>query len=353
MPHKSRLVPCSFLAVLLILALACSGLAGGKDEAAAASTAAAAEDAGTSPAVTKGKETQSGSGGGGETPAAPTAKPGAGDGKAYLGDFQEADGYFFAALEIADPAEPALFYEEQEGMRLIAVRFLIGNQTGEQLYFSISDVAVKDSGDDVWESEFAAILNEIPSVLLDRGERVQGWLGFVIPEDREAVSLEYLYDYLGGKSVSLPLAEPPAGRAPVRADTARAPGPGSPLGQAMEGENLSLKAIRIEDPAEPAFPDFFDPPQGTHLISVEIEFGNNGEEAWLFAAYDINLVDSNGFLYAVDFFNGAELIESGEVEPGGSVRGWVSFVIPDGAKLESIKYYSIWMNEPLWAGLGE
>jgi hypothetical protein len=358
MRRQKNIHPLVCLTVLLLLSLSCSTLTGGREDSAqpdaGASPTATRRAADSGPVATATTKTASGPGEGAETPEEPTSERGAVGGiPECLGDYQTADGYFFAALELADPAAPSILYEEQEGMRLVGVRMIVGNQTGEQLYFSISDVAVQDAEGDVWESEYGSMDGEITSNYLDPGERVQGWLGFIIPEDRGVETLVYLYDFIDDKFAFLPLAEPPAGREPVRVDTARSPRADSPLGQAAESGGLSLVAIRVEDPGELAFPELFQPPEGMHLVSVEIEIGNIGDEAWIFTTFEVSLVDADGFLYAVDYFLGPDSIESGELEPGASFRGWVSFVVPDGAGLESIKLYSVLMDGPLYAGLSE
>jgi hypothetical protein len=350
MHRQKSILAAAWMAALLILSLSCSTLASGQDAAVQTDTG----ESESGPAGTVPSATPRGDAGAAETPAEPTPEPGVvGGNPEYLGDYQSADGYFFAAIEVADPAAPAVLYEKQEGMRLVGVRLVVGNQAGERLYFSISDVAVEDSGGDLWESEFAAVEDEIASAYIDRGERVRGWLGFTLPEDRQAVKLVCLYDYVDEKSVVLPLTEPPAGRPPVLTDSARTPRTDSQLGRAAEGSGFSLTAFRVEDPGEPAFPGLFDAPAGTHLVSVEIEVGNTGDEARVFTSFEISLVDSDGFLYAIDYLIGPETIESGELEPGGSFRGWVSFVVPDGSEPESIKFYSVLMDEPLYAGLAE
>ena len=89
------------------------------------------------------------------------------------------------------------------------------------------------------------------------------------------------------------------------------------------------------------------------MVSVEVEVGNVGDESWIFTGFDLSLVDTDGFLYAVDFFYAEEMIELGEIAPGDSIRGWVPFVVPDGTEGESIKLYSETMDGPLYAGLSE
>ena len=353
MVGKNRWNPLIPLAVLLLASLACSVFTGGKGGA----TAAATEGAATNPPWTRermGSPLPGGKTGlpDGATAEAATPRPDAGGDGGYLGDYFDTEGYYYAALEIADPAEPGPIYEPVDGMRLVGVRIVVGNRDGEQLYFSVSDVALQDGNGDLWEAEFAALDWEIISAAVDPGESVEGWLGFTIPEDVRPAALKYLYDFINDRSVVVPLAEPPAGRTARTVDTSRSPTTGSKLGQTASGSGFSITAFQIEDPAEPAFPDFFDPPAETRLAAVEIEVKNVSDEKKTFSTFEIYLVDSNGRLYAIDYFNGPDVIESGDLEPGAKVRGWVTFLVPDGAMLESIKFVTFDMDAPLYAGLG-
>jgi hypothetical protein len=342
MPRKSRWFP--IIPLALLASLACSVFSGG-----GGGTETAATD--TQPA------------GGGATrekmgtlipdaAATETPKP-ADDGKDYLGDYHEAEGMVFAALELADPAEPGPIYEGVEAMRLVGVRIIVGNLNGDRLYFSPSDVGLKDANGDMWESEYGALDGEVIGAYLDPGQRVQGWIGFTIPENVQPVELEYLYDWMDEKSIIVSLAEPPAGREPRTVDFSRAQFSGPGLGQAAAGGEFAVTVIQVEDPAEPAFPDFFDPPPATHLLAVEIEVKNVSDKVQTFSTFEINLVDADGFLYVIDYFNGPEVIDSDDLEPGGSVTGWVTFLVPDGTVPESIRFFTIGMEEPLYAGVGE
>jgi hypothetical protein len=353
MRRQKNIHPLVCLTVLLMLSLSCSKLSVGQRDT-------DQTDADVSPAATEAAaETEDGTSlpaGGGETPAAAATELPAGGGPEYLGDYAEMDGYFCAVTAVEDPGDPGNFFDALDRMRLVAVWLVVGNREGERLYFSISDVAIRDDRGDVWESQYRAHDAEIFSMYLEPGEWTQGWMGFVIPEDAEPVSLVYLYDFLEDKSVSLPLAEPPAGREPRTVDLSREPRTVPKLGQAVEWDGISMKAVDVENPSANPVAEFNTPPAGWHTAMVEIGLVNAGEETFGLFLFEFTIVDGDGFLHSVEFFSGnkedlSELPD--EIQPGESVSVEMWFFLPDGAEPESIKYFADGMDEPLYAGLAE
>jgi hypothetical protein len=272
------------------------------------------------------------------------------DGKDYLGDYLAWNGYFAAALKLEDPVAPNEWYWPDKGERIVSVFVIIGNQKGRQLYFAFFNVSLRDNGGYLYMATYAGHKNEIVSAYIDCGERLQGWLDFVIPEDAQPESRVYSFNGTSGKSVTIPLDSPPQGREPRTVDTSRKPRTESNLGENAVGSGFSLTAIRIDDSMEPAYPEWFEPLPDTHLVGVEFDLRNISGERRNFYNYGFKLVDSNGFLYKIEL-NAKYLPESGMISRGESLRGWVTFLIPDGTVMESIKYFSEEMNEPLWAGL--
>jgi hypothetical protein len=270
------------------------------------------------------------------------------DGKYYLGDFIDWNGYFAAAQEIEDPVAPNEWYWPDEGERIVSVFIVIGNQKGEQLYFSFVNMSLRDNSGNLYMATYAGHENEIVSAYIDCGERLQGWLDFVIPADALTEALVYTYE--NEKKVSISLLSPPADREPRTVDASRNPRMDSTLGENTIGNGFSLSALKIEEPTEPAWPEWFEPLPNTHLVGVEFDLRNISGEQRNFYNYGFKLVDSNGFLYEIEL-NAKYLPESGVISRGESLRGWVTFLIPDRTLLESLKYFSPEMNEPLWAGL--
>lgn len=272
------------------------------------------------------------------------------DGKSYLGDYVAWDGYFAAALQIEDPFPPNEWYWPDKGEKIVSVFIIIGNQTGKQIQFMFSNLWLHDNSGGIFMATYAGHKNSIVDAYIDHGERLQGWIDFVIPEDIIPEVLVYSFKDTSDKSVAIPLTRPPVGRRPHAVDTSRKPITNSKLGENDVGSGFSLRAYKIEDPTMPAFPEYFEQTPSTHLVGVEFELRNISGEIRKFYNYGIKLVDVNGFLYEIEF-NGKYFSDSYIFLRGESRSGGATFLVPDGTKLESLKYYSAEMNKPLWAGL--
>jgi hypothetical protein len=271
----------------------------------------------------------------------------------YLGDYVAQNGYFFAALEVQDPATPMFGATVKPGTRLIAIKTIIGNQTGKRLLFSDSDVTLLDADGIGFDAAGGIMARgvEIGIVFLDPGERVQGWIPYYLPQEAVPAQLEYGIGVAAKPVVRLGLIPPPAGHKPWSVDTSRTPPKLPKLGEDAKGEEFSLRALQVEDPSQTESPNLYQPADGTRFVAVEVKIANIGSSVINSDDFYINLVDANGFVYAVEFFGREGNIPSDDIEPDSSVQGWVSFTIPEGARLESIKWTPDIFKPSVWAGL--
>ena len=78
--------------------------------------------------------------------------------------------------------------------------------------------------------------------------------------------------------------------------------------------------------------DFWTPDEGNYFVYVDVTFRNDGDESELVSTlFQMELRDAEGFSYSMDF--GAASISGkptpdGEIAPGGTLRGEVSYQIP-------------------------
>jgi hypothetical protein len=328
MRQKSKLVISIFIFGLLLLLSACSPN-GGKTPAAGSTPAEKVE----SPVPVDTVE-----------PAVPTAEPTAESapaGETYLGDYVAKSGYYFAVLKIEDPAAPPEGYDLPAGTRLVAVYLAVGNQSGQNLMARDSNCKLKDADGALYSYASDASSLIMPGVTIDPGERAEGWLVYPVPSGAKPVQLEWNY-WMGEEgTIRLGLANPPAGHTPLKVDTTRAVTERSKLGETAKAGGLALTALQVEDPAAPEEKIYgLGVPTGWHLMAVEVEFVNESVEGLSLLSFDFNVVTTEGYVYDNFYWGRAGGIESGDLAIGAKRQGWLTFMVPDGVKLESVKYYT-------------
>ncbi len=273
----------------------------------------------------------------------------------YLGDYIEQNGYFFAALEVQDPAAPVPGATVKPGTRLVAVKVIVGNQTGKRLFFNYGDVLLLDADGKSYYYAGSILAGgmKVPIAYIDPGERVQGWIPYFVPDGAQPAQLKYGVDLANRKYVRLGLTSPPAGHTPLSVDTSRTPPKLTGLGEASEGNGYLLLPLQVEDPPPSELTHASAPADGYRIVAVEIKVANIGKSVIHYDEFNINLVDANGFVYAIEFFGREGRIPSGDIKPDSSLQGWVSFIITSDARLESIKWAPNIFGDSLWAGLSK
>lgn len=124
-----------------------------------------------------------------------------------LGDTVEQDGYSLSATQVADPATPGMLYDEEPGTRLVAVEIVVGNTGREEVSANPLYASLIDAEGYSHSVELAAVDNQIDTVTLGEGEKVKGWVGFVIPEDAEPAVLKYEFGMIGAPTLRVSLTE--------------------------------------------------------------------------------------------------------------------------------------------------
>jgi hypothetical protein len=339
MNRKTKLVILTVLSALILGSLACTIVVGPTNPVGSAEAATKTADSPIQPTATMQFPDS-------EIP----------PGGTYLGDTIARGGYFFSASAFEDPAVPSRTYDPATGFRLVAVFFTVGNQAGGQIMLLETDFQLRDSKGILHEFEAAARPGRFPAVTIDPGERAQGWIAFSIPEDVQAESVVCTFG-IGSKArtVELGVVPAPEGNVPLEVNTSRTPPALSRLGEKAANDGYSLTALAVEDPAESASPLMYSPQDGWHLAAVRIAAVNTGNKQDLnvFDPSELALVDTDGFLYAPEFFGRTGSIEGGDFPLGAVYEGWVSFTIPDGIRLESVKYINSRVYGRVYAGLAE
>jgi len=258
----------------------------------------------------------------------------------YLGDTTQGYGYGLTAIKIVDPASPASYYEVEDGKKIIGVEVIISNVSGDICSTDLSYATLVDSEGFTYSADWRAIENEIPSLYIDDGEQVKGWIGFEVPKDiPEIKSLKYEFFQLtsfDSYKLSTSLIPTPENYEPNQIELT-VNMPKMTLGESDGEEGRSLSAINIADPATPG--SRYENRQGFRLYGVEVILSNeSSEESFFIDLNEFSLVDEKGFMYSAEWGYTVYQIESGELEKGEKRRGWISFVIPDDSIPLYIKY---------------
>ncbi len=121
------------------------------------------------------------------------------------------------------------------------------------------------------------------------------------------------------------------------------------LGSVVQGNGYFVQGTAIEDPTKAG--SLYQPEQGKKLVAVELVIGNISGDPIVTNPYNGTLVDTDGFTYRPEL-GGRDRgqLEMVELDQGQRVKGWISFQVPEAAKLASIKYDVSWGNT-LVAGL--
>jgi hypothetical protein len=119
-----------------------------------------------------------------------------------LGDVVENFGYTLSAVTVEDPAtKPGYFYEQEEGKKLVAIEFIVGNSTGETFSSNVLYAVLVDTQGFVYGAEAGVIDNQIELLDVNQGEKVKGWAGFILPEGATPAYFKYAIKGSSGQTL--------------------------------------------------------------------------------------------------------------------------------------------------------
>jgi len=255
-----------------------------------------------------------------------------------LGDVVSGFGYSLSAVTIEDPASnPGYFYEPEDGKKLVAVEFIIGNLSGKTISTNVLYAILIDSEGFAYGAEAGSVEGQIQLLDIIPGERVKGWAGFIVPEEASPASFKYAIRGSSSKVLQVGLTEPEItqGEEPEPTYT---PMPDLPkLGDVVENYGYTLSAVTVEDPAtNPGY--FYEQEEGKKLIAIEFVVGNLSGETFSSNVLYAALVDTQGFVYGAEAGAVDNQIELLDVNQGEKVKGWAGFIVPEGVTPAYFKY---------------
>ncbi|MBN2083707.1 MAG: hypothetical protein JW748_00685 [Anaerolineales bacterium] len=261
----------------------------------------------------------------------------------HPGDYITYQGYFFAVLQVRDPASA--------GGGNMGLELVIGNQSGAlSSPFSFSFGGVADESGRVYGQAFENYGSEIridPTGLLAHGERARGWLDFSIPAGVRPVSLEMnLINPAGGWiTYQYGITPAPDGYVPLQADLAGKSFDSVAFGKKAEQAGCAFKAVRVEDNLESIPNLFFRLPPGARVLGVEVEIGSTGDSTVMIR--EVSVVDGGGYVYRLE--GSGKKMEQGQrsVEAGERLEDELYFVVPSGCTPASIRLICNNLSDPM------
>jgi len=160
--HRLPVIPLA-IAVLLGVSLACASVSS-KDEP---------PKAGTEKPLS-------------QTPANPTSK---------LGEAVENLGYSLTVTKIEDRPSANSYDAPKPGYKRLGVEIIVGNVSGAEpldVYYNYLNLV--DSHGFVYKADYGYEEEDLAMVTLNLGEKVKGWVYFVIPEDVTPAYIKYKID---------------------------------------------------------------------------------------------------------------------------------------------------------------
>lgn len=328
--------------VLILVSIAC-GQTASTEEQVVVATATAAQEVTERPATVTPKEQASPTEVPTNTPEPsptgtptntpePTAIP-------MLGDIVENHGYFLSAITLEDPASrPGRFYEPEQGKKLVAVEFVLGNISGNPTSSNVLNTTLVDADGFTYVVELASVEEQFGLFDLGTGEKVRGWAGFIIPEDAKPASIKYEVGGSSGQTLQTGLLAPEGGQIETLSFPEYLPSPDLPsLGDVVENYGYSLSTITLEDPANNPG-RFYTPQTGKKLIAVEFIVGNVSGEQTSTNVLNATLIDANGFLYEPELASVENQLDLVDINPSEKIIGWAGFMIPEDATPLILKY---------------
>lgn len=255
----------------------------------------------------------------------------------FLGDAVANFGYALTAVAVQDPAIPGMLYDVTSGKKLIAVEVIISNLSGDMIGVNALNATLVDTDGFTYKTELGGVDDQISTVDLNPGEKVQGFIAFEVPETAVAARIKYALDFFGSNILQVSLTPAPLGHVAIMEPPSTPVEPLPNLGDVVENFGYLLTAVAVEDPAMPG--RLYRAKPGYKLVAIEIVLGNvSGSEVLNVNPLYAYLVDNNGFVYSVELGGRDDQIDTGELATGERVKGWVAFTIPENAAPASIKF---------------
>ncbi|MGA5818507.1 DUF4352 domain-containing protein [Kitasatospora sp. NPDC094028] len=150
----------------------------------------------------------------------------------------------------------------------------------------------------------------------------------------------------GGASVSTEAKQTAAASTTKAADTPKAPA-AAKIGDTIalkgmdKGNTADVTAVKVVDPAESAS-EYLKPAEGKHYVAVQFQIKATGAQAYSeVPASSAKVVDAQGQAYGPNLEEtkaGPAFQTPTNIAPGDTGKGFVTFEVPDGMKLDKVQF---------------
>ena len=253
-----------------------------------------------------------------------------------------ADGTELGTITVTDVLDPFTGFPEgsapEPGSKYVVVHLTFeGSLEGgfEVLYYR---VWAHDTAGVLWEPGFPAVpdvypVGELSSGEIGPGDRVSGYVGYVIPDD---VSVDDVF-FSPEDGVFLTVADVLASEAPVV---------GTPVTMAGTSEgSVGVGTVKAVDDPYKGFDKDRPPVDGARFVMVTLSFESTGDSPFAVEPQGVVLRDANGSLWALFDVTPAKkpkIPELADVDlaAGNLKTGRVSYQVPKDVPLEGLYYQS-------------
>lgn len=116
------------------------------------------------------------------------------------------------------------------------------------------------------------------------------------------------------------------------------------IGDKIKLGDYVIKVEGMEDPYNESN-EFLQPDAGNRYVTVEVLYENPTDDKNIdYNSWDWTLFDSDGYNYDPSFVGKDPDLSSGTLNPGGTVRGWVTFEVRSESTNFKIQFTPSWLS---------
>jgi hypothetical protein len=125
------------------------------------------------------------------------------------------------------------------------------------------------------------------------------------------------------------------------AATPSAPGQ---IGDATTSADFELTVHSVTDPYTTS-DDFFAPEPGNRWVLLDVSLANVSDESQDYSSFDFTVRDADNFLHDATYTDAPQELDFGSLLPGETIRGTVSFEVPEDAALRRLVFERGFLGE--------
>ena len=255
-----------------------------------------------------------------------------------IGTTVESGGSSYTLNEVMDPA-PAGIFGVDTGKRLVALDITqLGMSDGGDPYNAFY-FAVQDADGYVYSTGVADadVEPRLGSGELAAGQIIRGWVTFELPESARLVSVLVESEVFGARITIADFAQDQVGDLASQTLPPVPLPPSSPvaIGTTVESGGSSYTLNEVMDPAPVGI---FGVDTGKRLVALDITQLGTSDGGDPYNAFYFAVQDADGYVYSTGVADAdvEPRLGSGELAAGQIIRGWVTFELPESARLVSV-----------------